>query len=69
MCVCVCVYTPRPFFAPVCFTPFCFDALYQFISLLNLFPLIFYLTPFGWWYVILTLYFCCRYHFLFMSSF
>jgi len=30
-----------------CFTPFCFNALCQYI-LLNLRPLIFVLTPFGW---------------------
>lgn len=40
--------THRPCFMPVCFMPFCFNSHCQFTPVLNLCPLIFSLTPFGW---------------------
>lgn len=41
-------YTPSPCFMPICFKPFCCNALCQFTLHCNLCFFIFGLTPFGW---------------------
>jgi hypothetical protein len=60
---------PNPFFTPVCFTPFCFNAAYQFTPLLNLRYIMFGLTPFSWFVCIYLSFFLWEYNFFLFTPF
>jgi len=64
----MCVHSPHVL-RPSCFTPFCFNALYQFTGLLDLHPLLFGLMPLDRLHSTkATPYFWEEYHFCFMLT-